>query len=189
VQSVPPGAEVRIDDGPAFLADGSRLRVLKGRHELRLALADYEDLVEPIHVPAGEEASTTMRCPLPAGTKLLGAGSHMHRHATGFEASLLDGPRPVYSTTSWADPDPASFMDDPMAVDVPMTRACKLRRTADGGGETFDSIYPATVEVVGPISDAEIEARRRRAPRPSGRGWRPPPVSRCHPTVRHDPPR
>ncbi|MBI2900511.1 MAG: protein kinase, partial [Planctomycetes bacterium] len=57
IVSDPPGAEVRIDDGPAFLADGSRLRVLKGRHEMRLRLADHEDLVEPIHVPAGGEVA------------------------------------------------------------------------------------------------------------------------------------
>jgi copper type II ascorbate-dependent monooxygenase-like protein len=71
-----------------------------------------------IYVPAGEEASTTMRCPLPAGTHLLSAASHMHRHGTGFEAQVLDDGQAsaLYHTDQWADPDPASFFDHPLEV-------------------------------------------------------------------------
>jgi hypothetical protein len=67
-----------------------------------------------IAIPAGGTARARMACPITQDIMLKSAVSHMHKHAIGYEASLLDGdpfePKTktlmsLYRTTEWDSPE------------------------------------------------------------------------------------
>ncbi|HVU04683.1 MAG TPA: hypothetical protein VHE30_23170 [Polyangiaceae bacterium] len=78
-----------------------------------------------VRVPPGTSTATTT-VSMPYDVKLLGAGSHMHRRAVGFDSTTNDG-REIYTTTDWNEPVAAAF--DP-TIDI-----------AQGGSITWSCTY------------------------------------------------
>lgn len=64
-----------------------------------------------IHVPAGDSAMASMRCPIRHEITLLNAVSHFHRRGVGYRAFVDSPPEtlsstPFYTSSTWDDPDP-----------------------------------------------------------------------------------
>ena len=66
-------------------------------------------LVNPnLSIPStGMPFTIAKRCRIPRDINLVGAGSHMHQHAVGFQAT--SGGNMIYQTTDWNEPQPAEF--------------------------------------------------------------------------------
>jgi hypothetical protein len=95
--SIEPSVSVTLD-----YVDASKIDVLAAEYFL--------DAVG-IKVPPGK-STQAYSFAMPSTVKLLSAVSHMHRHATHFEATLAlaDGASTMlYSTDQWAEPQPLDF--------------------------------------------------------------------------------
>jgi hypothetical protein len=55
----------------------------------------------------GMPVTATKTCTIPSDVNVLVANSHMHQHATGFQA--LTGGTSIFTTTDWNEPKPATF--------------------------------------------------------------------------------
>jgi len=70
-----------------------------------------------IRVPGFGEASSRMRCPVPADVHVVSLQSHMHERGVSFEATATPpgggAPVSIYSTSSWQEP-PVRDLDPPL---------------------------------------------------------------------------
>jgi len=88
-------------------------------------------VVEPNFVIAPHSTQTvTHDCSIPFDMNLLKAASHMHKHGTGFVATVSD--ETLYETTTWSDPVPVVF-DPPKAVagGSPLHFECDFQNDSD----------------------------------------------------------
>jgi len=76
-----------------------------------------------IYVMPNSEQVVSESCSIPFDMNVIQAVSHMHSHATHFEASV--GGQMLYETDSWAEPEPAFFDPArPLAGGDTLTYAC-----------------------------------------------------------------